>query len=161
MKGILVILLTFNLVSAEGAVVTPPVAQTQSYEENGVVYYKSQKVEALSLGEPAEAHNETQKDVTTDKRSYAERKDFVNNEQQTSSPYFQQDTRPYAERKDFVSLQEGQSNPSIEWIVGKTTTDITYMVVSNELVAYKTTTYLIALKPKALEQTQQSSLYNV
>lgn len=164
-KEILIILLAFNfLVVQEGfAAVSPPQSQSYKVESqyegaDGTIYYKTQQMEVISMGPASGDQIEPQKDIHVDKRPFAERKDFVNNETYNESPFL--DSRPFAERKDFVSLQEGKSNPTIEWIVGKTSTDITFAVVSNELIAYKTTTYLIAMKPKIQEQTntQKNSL---
>ena len=186
-KGVLVLLLAFNMLAAEGPV-SPQIqgytVENQYEGKDGTIYYESQKLEVLEMGQTPEAQNEPQRNIQSDPRPYAERKDYVNNEQsadtskafQDQRPYAERkdfvnnepsadtahplmDQRPYAERKDFVSLQE---DPTIEWIVGKTSTDITFAVVNNKVVAYKTTTYLLALKPKAPEApTNASNSYSV
>lgn len=164
-KGILVLLLAFNMLAAEEPA-SPQIhgytVENQYEGKDGTIYYESQKLEVLDMGQAPEAQNEPQKNIQSDPRPYAERKDYVNNEQSADTSKALQDQRPYAERKDFVSLQEGQDNPTIEWIVGKTSTDITFAVVNNKVVAYKTTTYLLALKPKAPEApTNASNSYSV
>lgn len=165
MKGLLIFFLSFSLLSAQEPSTPAPQAQSYLVEEqfegpDGILYYKSEKVEVFGVGDHEQAEVQPQKDLSIEQHPYAERKDFVNNEtQSTKAPFV--DKRPYAERKDFVSLNEGENNTTIEWIVGKTTTDIRFAVISDQVVAYKTTTYLLALKPKVQETAHLPSSYIV
>jgi hypothetical protein len=55
----------------------------------------------------------------------------------------------------------GEPNQTIEWIFGNKNLDISYAYISNELYMYKTTTYTLALKPKALKEHSTSNHLSV
>ena len=151
--------------------------------KDGTFYYKAQQVEIIAMEagridrqqsnntpKPLQerhdlVNNEStfNKDRRLDKRPYEERKDFVSSD---SSKELNLDKRPYEERKDFVNNElptnlfltgVGKPNQTIDWIYGNKNIDISFGFVSNELYMYKTTTYLMVVKPKMITDSNSST----